>query len=72
MKVSKEENNQILLALVQGLLKFLLKHYLKITVVAKCCSHWSTFQDILKLTALILYTLKIQSAILQGVHSPDP
>lgn len=46
MKVSKEENNQIPLALVLGLLKLLPKHYIKITVVISAAlpeAHFKTF-----------------------------
>lgn len=46
IKLSKEENNQIPLALVQGLLKLLLKRYLKITVVVSAALsevHFKTF-----------------------------
>lgn len=46
MKVSKEENNQIPLALVLGLLKLLLKHCMKITVVISAAppeAHFKTF-----------------------------
>lgn len=45
-KVSKEENNQIPLALVLGLLKLFLKHYIKITVVISVAlpeAHFKTF-----------------------------
>lgn len=45
-KVCKEENKQILLALVLGLLKLFLKHYIKITVVISVAlpeAHFKTF-----------------------------
>lgn len=46
VKVSKEENDQVPLALVLGLLKLLPKHYIKITVVISAAlpeAHFKAF-----------------------------